>query len=80
MTSMTIRNLKHNMAAVLDRVAGGETVEIRNRNTPVALLTPIPAPKTPAQPDFGARLRSVYGDKVLPNTATELIAEDRGSR
>jgi prevent-host-death family protein len=77
---MTIRSLKHNLAAVLERVAGGESVEIRNRNTPVALLTPIPAPKTPPKPDFKERLRSVYGDTVLSQTATELINEDRGVR
>lgn len=80
MTSMTIRSFKHNLAAVLERVAGGESVEIRNRNTPVALLTPIPSPKTPPKPDFLERLRSAYGDVVLEQTATDLIGEDRGSR
>ena len=31
-----------------------------------------------ARPDFLARLRTIYGDKVLSTTATDLISESRG--
>jgi hypothetical protein len=31
----------------------------------------------PAWPDFGERLRSIYGDKVAPDS-TSLVAEGRG--
>lgn len=73
----TIRELKHDTSTVLSWVADGETVEVRRRNQPVALLSP---PKRPAvkRPDFAARLKAIYGPKVLPRTATDLISESRG--
>jgi len=74
----TIRELKHDTSKVLDWVAQGETVEVRRRNEPVALLSP-PRRKSAAQrPDFAARLRSVYGRKVLKKTGTDLVSESRG--
>ena len=74
----TIRELKHDTTTVLSWVANGETVEVRRRNQPVALLSP-PRLQSPARrPDFGARLKAIYGRKTLATTGTELISTARG--
>ena len=76
----TIRGLKHETTTVLSWVAQGETVEIRRRDEPVALLQPAKRRTAIRRPDFAARLRRVYGSRILGTTATELIAKDRGER
>ena len=74
----TIRELRHDTTTVLSWVAGGETVEVRRRNLPVALLSP-PQRRSPVRrPDFAARMRAIYGRKVLGATGTDVIAESRG--
>jgi len=77
MRTTTIRELKHATTTVLAWVAAGESVEVRRRGKPVAVLTPR-RPGRVARPDFGARLRAIYGDLVLPTTATDLVSESRG--
>jgi len=80
MKTATVRQLRHDFGAVLNWVEEGEPVEISKRGKIVALLTPPPAPK-PARsrkrPDFAARLKRIYGDKVLPG---DVIVEERESR
>lgn len=79
MKSVTIRSLKHETGAIMERIALGETVEIRRRNQPVALLKPVEKPAR-GRPDFKKRLEGIYGDRVLSTTATELLAAERGER
>jgi len=74
----TIRELKHDTSTVLGWVAGGESVEVRRRNHPVAILSPPKRPRRIAKPDFAERLRSVYGSAVVPTTGTQIISESRG--
>ena len=79
MKTATIRELKHTTSAVLDWVEKGERVEIRRRGKPVAVLSrPVAAKR--GKPDFAARLKRIYGAKVLKTTATELLATERGER
>jgi prevent-host-death family protein len=78
MKTATIRELRHDTTTVLSWVARGEYVEVQRRGRPVAVLSPRKRPARVARPDFLARLRSIYGDKVLPSTATDLVAESRG--
>jgi len=74
----TIRELKHDTTTVLSWVANGETVEVRRRNQPVALLSPPRRPSAIRRPDFGARLKAIYGKKTLAITGTDLISTLRG--
>lgn len=74
----TIRELKHDTTTVLSWVAEGQTVEVRRRNQPVALLSPPERRAAVKRPDFAARLRSIYGRKCLKTTATSLISDARG--
>ena len=78
MKTTTIRELKHATSTVLSWVEQGETVEIRRRNHPVAILTAPPNADAVIQPDFGSRLQTIYGDSVMPVTSDELISEARG--
>ena len=79
MKTATIRELKHATSAVLEWVEKGESVEIRRRGKPVAVLSR-PRARRRAKPDFAARLKGIYGNKVLKVTTTELLAAERGER
>lgn len=78
MRKTTIRELKHATSAVLEWVAAGETVEVRRRNEPVAILSPPRPTARIARPNFAARLQEIYGTKILRVTATDLLSESRG--
>lgn len=81
MESVNIRSLKHETSTLMERVALGESVEIRKRNQPIAVLKPVENRKGPSQrPDFKKRLRAIYGDRALADTATDLLAKERGER
>lgn len=80
MKTTTIRELKHATSTVLSWVAEGESVEVCRRDRPVALLTPLKRKPGIVRPDFTARMQAVYGDLVLPSTATEIVTEARGER
>ena len=68
MKTATIRELKHGTSRVLSLVAGGESVEVRRRNEPVAILSP------PTRPSMmpPAAITGMF------TTATDLVAESRG--
>lgn len=81
MKTASIRELKHATTTVLGWVEAGERVEIRKRGKLVAILSrPEEVVRKGKRPDFGARLRAIYGDSVLAVSGTELLAEERGSR
>lgn len=78
MKTTTIRELKHDTTTVLSWVAAGETVEVRRRNEPVALLSPPARPPRTKRPDFEARLKAIYGRKRSKTTGTDLVSAARG--
>ncbi len=57
----------------------GETLRLQKRNRPLAEITPIdkPAPKEKVWPDFAARQREIFGDRVL-NVVDEFIKDRHG--
>jgi prevent-host-death family protein len=80
MKTATVRQLRHDFGTVLNWVEGGEQVGISKRGKVVALLTPPPAtvPGRPKKrPDFTARLKRIYGDKILPGN---IVVEERESK
>ena len=80
MKSVNIRSLSHQTGKVLDRVALGESVEIRRRNKLIGVIQPTHHETAQARLDFRARLESIYGQTILEKTATELLQEERGDR
>jgi prevent-host-death family protein len=82
MKNASIRDLRHNTSEVLRWVEQGETVQVQKRGVTVAVLSrPVPVKKKKVvMPDFAARLQKIYGDKMMPTTATEELEWERGDR
>ena len=82
MKTTNIRELKHATSTVLQWVEQGESVEITRRNKVVAVISPPPPahPKKIVLPNYEARLTAIFGDRILPTTANELMDYDRGDR
>ena len=80
MKTTTMRELKHETSKVLGWAEAGEEVTLTRRGKTIALLSPVRPKRTPARPDFAARLTAIYGDTLLADTATALISEARGDR
>jgi antitoxin (DNA-binding transcriptional repressor) of toxin-antitoxin stability system len=73
MTLREIRNTRH-LKAVLK---SGTTVELKERNQPLAHIVPIQKPPATREwPDFEARRRNIFGERVLPGA--DLLIEERG--
>jgi antitoxin (DNA-binding transcriptional repressor) of toxin-antitoxin stability system len=56
----------------------GNTVELRERDRVIARIVPAdqPAPSTGAWPDFAARRKKIFGDRILPGA--DLVIKERG--
>jgi antitoxin (DNA-binding transcriptional repressor) of toxin-antitoxin stability system len=80
MKTASVYDVQHHFSRVLSWVSSGETVIIRRRRIPVAKLVPTKKEKLPAEmPDFMARLKKNYGDRILPDSQPILdeMREDR---
>lgn len=78
MTKATVRDLRYSFSKVEDLLRKGEEIQITKRGRPVAVLIPVKRKVSRKRPDFLARLREIYGDKVLKVSGAELLAEERG--
>ena len=80
MKTASVYDVQHNFSRVLSWVAAGETVIIRRHRVPVAKLVPTKKSKPPAKmPDFMARLKKNFGNKVFPDSQPifDELREDR---
>jgi antitoxin (DNA-binding transcriptional repressor) of toxin-antitoxin stability system len=58
----------------------GKTVELRDRDRLIARIVPANANRPPVEiPDFAARAKAIFGDRILPG-ADLLIRERRRAR
>jgi antitoxin (DNA-binding transcriptional repressor) of toxin-antitoxin stability system len=77
MPSVNIRELR-DTRQLLTWLEAGEVVELRKRNRVVARIVPESPRITPVEwPDFAARLKSMYGDRIFPNIVIEEREESR---
>jgi antitoxin (DNA-binding transcriptional repressor) of toxin-antitoxin stability system len=75
MPSINIRQLRDTRQLKI-WLKAGETVELRERNTVLGKIVPEqPAAKPVEWPDFEARTRAIFGDRVIP--AVQTLIEDR---
>jgi antitoxin (DNA-binding transcriptional repressor) of toxin-antitoxin stability system len=76
MRDITMRQLRDTRQ--LERwLESGETLCLRKRNRPLAQITPIHQPPGKREmPDFAARRRKIFGDRILPGA--DLVIEERG--
>jgi len=58
----------------------GQTVELRDRNRLLGRIVPTPQAGRPVEwPDFAARRRAIFGDRIL-TAVDDLIADREDSR
>jgi antitoxin (DNA-binding transcriptional repressor) of toxin-antitoxin stability system len=75
MHSVNLRQLRdtRKLKALLK---AGETVELRERNQVLGRIVPEETAKQPVEwPDFAARRKAIFGDRIVP--AVDQLLEDR---
>ena len=78
MPSVNLRELR-DTRKLLTWLEAGEVVELRKRNKIVARIVPESPRTEPVEwPDFAARRRAIFGDRVIP--AVEILIEERNNR
>ena len=79
MPTVNLRELR-DTRQLLTWLEAGEVVELRKRNRVVARIVPESPRTTPVEwPDFAARRRAIFGDRVLTPVA-DLIEDRENSR
>ena len=68
MKQASVRDLRYNFPAVERMLRAGETIEITKRKRVIGRLMPAKPEKQVELPDFMARLRRIYGNRVLKTT------------
>lgn len=76
MKEVSVRDLRYDFKKVEQLLRRGEELRVTKRRKVIARLVPEARSRTP-MPDFLARLRSIYGTRVLRVTGAEIIARDR---
>jgi antitoxin (DNA-binding transcriptional repressor) of toxin-antitoxin stability system len=77
MKKASVRDLRYAFKKVERLLRQGEEIQITKRSRVIARLVPDGAEAAKQVPDFLARLRSIYGDKMLAVSGAELISSDR---
>ncbi len=66
MKTATVADLRNNFPRISAMIESGQTVEITKRGRPFAILSPKTSRKRKlVKPDYMARLRARWGDKML---------------
>lgn len=80
--TISIRELQENLKQVMQRVERGQVIEVTRRRRAVARLSPLAENAGPASPwpDLDARARTVFGDRVVTRSGSEVVVESRGER
>ena len=72
-----MRDLRYDFGKVEELLRQGHEVQITKRRKVIGPLVPERAETQREMPDFLARLREFYGDRILPVTGAEIVAEGR---
>jgi antitoxin (DNA-binding transcriptional repressor) of toxin-antitoxin stability system len=76
MKQASVRDLRYRFADVEDLLREGQEIQITKRRRVIARLVPGGAVAL-ARPDFLARLKQVYGRKVLKISGADLLTQER---
>lgn len=79
MTKASVRDLRYEFKKIERLLLLGEEIQITKRRQVIARLVPERAEDATEKkmPDFLARVRKIYGDKVLAVSGADLISADR---
>ncbi len=78
MTKASVRDLRYEFKKIERLLLQGEEIQITKRRRVIARLVPENAEgEKKKMPDFLARVRRIYGDKVLAVSGADLISSDR---
>ncbi len=73
---MNIRQLRETRR-LKSLLRAGQTVELRDRDRVIARIVPEKQEEKPVKwPDFAARRKKIFGDRVLPGA--DIVIEERG--
>jgi antitoxin (DNA-binding transcriptional repressor) of toxin-antitoxin stability system len=73
----SVRDLRYRFSKIEDLLGEGHEIEITKRKRVIARLVPPLAPAKSKRPDFLARLKKIYGKKVLAVSGLELLNTER---
>lgn len=76
MKTATVRDLRYRFSKIEARLRQGEEIEIRKRKRVVGRLVPA-RPARRSAPNFAARARKIFGDRVLAVPGVELVSWGR---
>jgi antitoxin (DNA-binding transcriptional repressor) of toxin-antitoxin stability system len=77
MKKASVRDLRYGFKKIERLLNQGEQIQITKRRHVIARLVPERAEGEQETPDFLARLRSIYGNKVLSVSGADLVSTDR---
>jgi antitoxin (DNA-binding transcriptional repressor) of toxin-antitoxin stability system len=77
MNKASVRDLRYDFKKIERLLHQGEEVQITKRRRVIARLVPEGQEIVKKMPDFRARVRKIYGDKVLAVSGADLISSDR---
>jgi antitoxin (DNA-binding transcriptional repressor) of toxin-antitoxin stability system len=76
MTTVSVRDLRYDFPKIEKLLRQGEEIQITKRRKVIARLVPEKTERPPL-PDFLARAREIYGDKVFEVSGADIIRMDR---
>ena len=63
MKTATVQEVARDFLSILKLVEAGEEIQVARDGRPVAVISP--APRKVQHPDYAARLKQTFGDKVI---------------
>jgi antitoxin (DNA-binding transcriptional repressor) of toxin-antitoxin stability system len=79
MRTATVRDLRNNFAKLETWLAEGEEIRIEKRGKPVGYLSATPRRPEIVKPDFRARLKRLWGDRVFSAEEVQAMREEEYS-
>ena len=70
-----MRDLRNDFAKLEAWLGDGEEICIEKRGQPIAMLTPMKARKEVQMPDFAARLKETWGERVFSDEEVRAMRE-----
>ena len=73
MKTATVQEVGRDFPAILKVVEAGEEVQVARDGQPVAVISPVP--RKVQHPDYAARLKQTFGDKMIPAEESAVIRD-----